>query len=123
MKRICDFKGSAAIILMGDIMDYLQLIFGIEAVQKLPKGSSMYTIMGAAMKAQPEVIIRLASRIREIPETEIEETWSTSEFWELFGELYGSMEIRNLFTSQRQATKTQLTSTGSAMENTEDGAK
>jgi hypothetical protein len=123
MKRICDYKGSAALILMGDIMDYLQLIFGIEAVQKLPKGSSIYTIMGTAMKAQPEVIIRLASRIREIPETEIEETWSTKEFWDLFGELYGSMEIRNLFTSQRQATKTQLTSTGSAMENTEDGEK
>ena len=122
MKRICDYKGTDALILMGDMMDYFTGIFGIEAVQKLPKGSPMFKIFGTAMKEAPEVIISMASRIREIPKAQIEKEWTAQEFWDLFGELYGSMEIRNLFSSQRQAT-TPLTSTGSAMENTEDGKK
>lgn len=123
MKRICDYKGTDALILMGDMMDYFTGIFGIKAVQQLPKGSPMFKIFGTAMKEAPAMIISMASRIREIPEEEIENNWTSQDFWELFGELYGSMEIRNLFTSQRQATNTQLTSTGSAMENTEDGKK
>jgi hypothetical protein len=121
MKRLSDYKGADAIILMGDLMESFKEIFGNPEVQKLKKGTPVFTILGTVLKSDPSTIIRMAAKVRDVATEEIETSWTVSEFFDLFGELYNSMEIRELFMSRSQASRTPPASTGSAMENIEDG--
>ena len=123
MKRLSDYKGTDAIILMGDLMETFTKIFGNPEVQKLRRGAPAFTILGTVLKSDPKTIIEMAAKVRDVEAKEIEDGWTVSDFFELFGELYNSMEIRELFMSRSQASRTQPASTGSAMENTEDGKK
>ena len=111
--RLSDFKGEKAVDILADMMNPASVIFKDEEVKKMfTKGSTYMDIGGYILKDHKSEILD----IYEILMHEPKENANPIKLIQLVMDIIEDDELTSLFTSQSQ-----LMSSGSATENTEDG--
>lgn len=117
--RLSDFKGEEAIEILAEIMEPASIIMGDPDVQRMlsQKGNSYLKIASFILKGHKKEILDMYEPLTK----ESRDEATPVKMIKLIMDIINDPEITSLFPSQSQDEA--LKSSGSAMENTEDGLK
>lgn len=115
--RLSDFKGTDAIDVLADIMQPASEIISDPELQALAKtkGTPYMTIAVYVLKNHKDVVLEIYETLTR----EKKEEATPTKILQLLLDIIGDPELNQLFFSQGQ--QEALKSSGSVMENTEDG--
>lgn len=118
--KITEFKNEKALDVLADLIDPLSVILTDDEIKRIYKEeSSRLTLVKALLKTHKSEIIQILAILDDTPVEDYE--INVFSLPVKLMELLNDPTITELFTLQGQ--KKAETSSGSAMENTEDGAK
>ena len=115
MKRLSEFRGEEALLILADIIEPAAEIIGDKAMVELLRKGQMAKAAKVALKGHPGAVLEIMARL----DGENPETYAPNMFalpMKLL-EIFNDPELVNLFTSQGQTEE--QTSSGSATVNTE----
>ena len=119
--KLSDYKGEEALDVLADIIEPLANIITDEEIQALAKDDKtpILAMVKPAIKNHKKDLIEVLARLENVSVEEYRETMNLITLPKQVLELLNEPEVHDLFFSQEQSEVTSLTSSSSAMENTE----
>ena len=119
--KLSDYKGEEALDVLADIIEPLANIITDEEIQALAKDDKtpILAMVKPAIKNHKKDLIEVLARLENVSVEEYKETMNLITLPKQVLELLNEPEVHDLFFSQEQSEVTSLTSSSSAMENTE----